>query len=134
MAISMTKKQVQELNNKCSSNWELDVFYFLNWNQKTLIKRIPIEDNNYLEFTLYYNNQNQITLNIGKFHQIEEKGIAISDGMGKTAILNETIFKRKNVNNLIEYTNQLTDNELLKINAEAKVKKSDGLFLQSEDF
>lgn len=31
MAISMTKKQVQELNNKCSSNWRFDTafLYFI---------------------------------------------------------------------------------------------------------
>ncbi len=92
---TITKQKLEEINNKCSNSWELDVFYFLNWNEKTLIKRISIEDNNYLEFRLYYNSENKITLNISKFYQKEVEGVAVSDGMGKTAILNETIFKRK---------------------------------------
>ena len=54
--------------------------------------------------------------------------------MGKIEILDITQFKRKNINNLISFTNNLDDEKLLEINEKAKTANGYGLIMKSEDF
>ena len=129
----ITEQQIQEINNKCKNNWEFDTTYYMYHQEKTLIKRIIIDDESYLEFTLGYNSQNQIQLRISKFYTQKHIGTAISEGLGKSKVLEETSYKRKGINNLIIKTQNLTDDELLKINAETKVINN-GIFVPSSEF
>ena len=46
IAIRITKKQVDNINNQCANGWELDVQYFLFHGEKTLIKQIQLDDEN----------------------------------------------------------------------------------------
>lgn len=131
---AITQEQISAINNKCSNEWQLDVHYYLCHNEKILVKRIRLDENNYLEFSLRYNYKNQIELHISKFYQETGKNFASSDGMGKNKILDETEIKRKNVNNLISFTSKLTDAELLDINKNTKVATGYGLIMQSEEF
>lgn len=131
---TMTKKQIEEINNKCKNGWKFDVVYFVYHEEKTFIKKIKQNDEYYLEFRLYYNSQNQISLHISKYEYSKDKKTATTKGMGKDSILEETKYSRKNINNLIIITQRLTDEELLKINAETKVSSGYGLILQSEEF
>ena len=131
---SMKKKQIQEIDNKCSNNWSFDIPYFVYHSEKTLIKKLKIDDTGYFEFRLYYNNQNQVTLHISKFEYARDGETATSEGLGKHKILDERQHKRRIFNNLITYTDKLTDEELLKINAQTKVSSASGLILQSKDF
>lgn len=131
---TMTKKQIEEINNKCKNGWEFDVVYFVYHEEKTFIKKIKQKDEYYLEFRLHYNSQNQISLHISKYEYSKDKTTATTEGMGKETMLNETKYSRRNVNNLIIITQRLTDEELLKINAETKVSSGYGLILQSEEF
>ena len=117
----MTKQQVQEINNKCKNNWEFDTTYYIYHQEKTLIKRIIIDDESYLQFKLNYNSKNQIQLRISKFYTQKHIGTATSEGLGKSKVLEETSYKRKGINNLIIKTQNLTNDELLKINTEKKV-------------
>ena len=130
----ITKDQINNINSQCANGWELDVQYYLFHNEKTLIKKINLDNENYLEFTIRYNYQNQVSLHISKFYHKENEDFASTNGMGKSTILDKTQVKRKNINNLIAFTKILTDNELLEINKNTKVSKSDGLILQSEEF
>ena len=129
----MTQQQEQEINDKCKNNWEFNTTYYVYHQEKTLIKRIIIDDESYLEFTLGYNSQNQIQLRISKFYTQKHIGTAISEGLGKSKVLEETSYKRKGINNLIIKTQNLTDDELLKINAETKVINN-GIFVPSSEF
>ena len=131
---SMTRKQIQEINNKCCNNWKFDTSYFVYHSEKTLIKKLKVDSTGYLEFNLYYNKQNQVSLHITKFEYARDKETASTSGMGKYAILDNKQHKRKMLNNLIAFTDKLTDDELLKINAETKVSSASGLILQSKDF
>ena len=131
---SMNKKQIEEINNKCRNNWKFDITYFVYHSEKTLIKKLKVDDTGYLEFNLYYNSRNQVTLHISKFEYDRDRKTAISEGVGKIKILDEKQHKRKLFNNLIAFTDKLTDEELLKINSETKVSSANGLFLQSKDF
>ena len=131
---SMTRKQIQEINNKCCNNWKFDTSYFVYHSEKTLIKKLKVDSTGYLEFNLYYNKQNQVSLHITKFEYARDKETASTSGMGKYAILDNKQYKRKMLNNLIAFTDKLTDDELLKINAETKVSSASGLILQSKDF
>lgn len=130
----ITAKQEQEINNKCKNDWKLDTEFYLNYNEKTLIKQVRTDDEHYLEFALRYNHQKQISLHISNFEHKKGENFSSTHGIGKWTILDNTKYSRKNINNLIMITSRLTDEELLKINAETKVSESDGLFLQSEEF
>lgn len=129
----MTKQQVQEINNKCKNNWEFDTTYYIYHQEKTLIKRIIIDDESYLQFKLNYNSKNQIQLRISKFYTQKHIGTATSEGLGKSKVLEETSYKRKGINNLIIKTQNLTNDELLKINTETKVIDN-GIFIPSPVF
>ena len=129
----ITKQQIEKINNKCMNDWRLDVQYYLYHSEKELIKKIDLDEENYLEFKLRYNYKNQISLHISKFHHKEGDYFASSQGLGKSKILDETQVTRKNVNNLIEFTNKLTDYECMRINAETQVTKS-CIFVASEEF
>ena len=54
--------------------------------------------------------------------------------MGKRKILDETQYKRKNINNLIELTKELNDTKLLEINKTTPLASGYGLIAESEDF
>ena len=129
----MTQQQVQEINDKCKNNWEFNTTYYVYHQEKTLIKRIIIDDESYLEFNLGYNSKNQIQLHISKYYTQKHIGTATSEGLGKSKVLEETSYKRKGINNLIIKTQNLTDDELLKINAETKVINN-GIFVPSSEF
>ena len=120
MANSITKKQIQELNNRCKNGWKFDIVYFVYYTEKTFIKKIKQNNEGYLEFRIYYNNENQVALHISKFTYISDKTCATTEGLGKITIIDNTKYARKNINNLIIITARLTDEELLKINSEIK--------------
>lgn len=128
------KEQILNINSRCKNDWELDVQYCLMHGEKTLIKRIDLDEQNFLEFSLRYNYNKQVSLHISKFFHKPEEAFATTSGMGKSKILNDIPVARKNTNKLIEYTKELTDEKLLEINRNTEVSKSNGMILQSEDF
>lgn len=129
----ITREQVIKTNEKCMNEWRLDVEYYLFHSEKTLIKQIKLDDEHYLEFRLNYNYKNQISLHISKFYHKEGDYFASSNGLGKRKILDETQATKKNLNNLIDFTNSLTDDECMRINAETPVTRS-CMFVESEEF
>ncbi|MBQ8234893.1 MAG: hypothetical protein IJZ36_04875 [Bacilli bacterium] len=129
----ITQEQIKNINSKCMNDWRLDVEYYVFHNEKTLKKHIKLDDEHYLEFALRYNYKNQISLHISKFYHKQGDYFASSNGLGKSKILNETQAKRKNVNDLIEFTKTLTNNELMEINKNTEVTKS-CMFVSSEQF
>ena len=129
----ITQEQIKNINSKCMNDWRLDVEYYIFHNEKTLIKHIKLDDEHYLEFALRYNYKNQISLHISKFYHKQGEYFSSSSGLGKSKVLNETQAKRKNVNDLIEFTKSLTDKELMEINRTTEVTKS-CMFVASEQF
>lgn len=130
---SITKQEIEKINNKCRNDWRLDVEFYLFHSEKRLIKHIELDDKHYLEFSLQYNYKNQISLHISKFEHKQGDYFAHSEGMGKSTIFIETAFKRKILNNLIDVTNVLNDDECMRINSITRVTKSP-LFVASEEF
>ena len=129
----ITQEQIKKINSKCMNDWGLDVQYYIFHNEKNLIKQLKLDDEHYLEFTLHYNYKNQISLRISKFYHKVGDYFASSSGLGKSKVLNETRAKRKNVNDLIEFTKSLTDEKLMEINRTTEVTKS-CMFIASEQF
>lgn len=130
----ITSEQIQKINNMCSNEWILDTEYYVYHNEKTLIKRIRMNETNYLEFRLYYDYKNQITIHISNFYHKPEATFASSNGMGKRKTLDETLYKRKNINNLIELTKELDDTKLLEINKTTPLASGYGFISKSKDF
>lgn len=120
----ITREQLQKINNSCQNGWRLDVQYFLFHNEKRLYKHIELDNENYLEFALLYNYKNQIKLSINKFHHKQNDTFAVSQGLGKSKILDDTVATRKNTNNLIEFTKKLDDEQLMEINSTTEVEQS----------
>lgn len=79
----ITREQITKINNMCSDEWMLDVDYYLFHNEKTLIKRIRLDDEHYLEYRLEYNYSNQISLHISKFYHKPQDTMASTSRYGK---------------------------------------------------
>lgn len=129
----ITREQIQKINSKCKNSWELDIQYFIFHNEKTLKKIIKLDEEHYLEFKIDYNYKNQIVLFINKFYHKLGEDYATSNGLGKKKILEETPASRKSINKLIEYTETLTDEQLMQINSETDVIRTP-LFVPTEAF
>lgn len=130
----ITKQEINAINGKCSNGWLLDVQYYMFHNERTLIKQIPIDDEHYLEFRLCYSNKKQILVHISKFHKKPNEQCAVTTGLGKNAIIDETEYKRKNINNLLALTNRLNNFKLMELNKNTKVSNGYGLIMQSPEF
>ena len=111
----LKKEQLIKINSSCKNNWQLDVKYFLMYKEKVLVKRIELDEQNFLEFLLRYTTENKVEIRINKFFHKPNEEIATSSGIGKTVIVDETAVKRRNINKLAEYTKELTDEKLLEI-------------------
>ena len=129
----ITREQIQKINNKCKNDWELDIQFFIFHNEKTLKKIIELDEEHYLEFKIDYNYKNQIVLFINKFYHKTGENFATSNGLGKKKMLEETSASRKSINKLIEYTEKLTDEQLIQINSETDVIRTP-LFVPTEAF
>lgn len=127
-------KQIHQINNACSNDWRLDTQYFLFHTEKTLHKKIKLDEKHFLRFRLSYNSNNQIILHISKFYHKQGEDLATSSGLGKTKILNENPAKRRMTSNLIELTKDLDNKTLMEINNTTPVSKGYGIILESEDF
>lgn len=132
--VNITNDLINNINRKCKNGWKLDVDYYLFHNEKTLLKIIKLDDEHFLEFSLRYNYKNQISLHISKFYKEKGKSYASTSGLGKSKVLDEIPYKRKNVSNLIEVTNSLDDEKLLEINKNTKPSSGYGMIMESEDF
>lgn len=129
----ITREQIQKINNKCKNGWELDIQFFIFHNEKTLKKIIELDEEHYLEFKIDYNFKNQIVLFINKFYHKLGEDYATSNGLGKKKMLEETPTSRKSINKLIEYTETLTDEQLMQINSETDLIRTP-LFVPTEAF
>ena len=130
----ITKQEINNINGKCNNGWMLDVQYYMFHNERTLIKQIPIDDEYYLEFRLCYSNKKQILVHISKFHKKPNEQCAVTTGLGKNAIIDETEYKRKNINNLLAFTNKLNNFKLMDLNKNTKISSGYGLIMESEEF
>lgn len=131
---SIKREQIQKIKNACGNDWELDTLYYMSYGQKTLIKRIDLDEESYLQFELYYNSRNQISIRISKYNIDKATGYGVSHGQGKYKILVETQAKRKSINSLIELTHELDNNKLMEIKQSASISSGYGIVEVSEDF
>lgn len=127
---SITREKIQSINSKCWNGWGLDTEYYVTHGGKTLVKNIQIDNENYLQFRLTYNSSNQVTLSINKCFREKGKDYAIKTGNGKTKVLNKRQLTKKSINNLISFTEKLTNAKLLEINENTEEIKAFGLFQQ----
>lgn len=130
----ITQERVQKINQICCNEWIFDTRYYLFHSENRLIKNIELDEENYLEFALGFNYDNQITLHISKYHHKKDEAFATSRGLGKSKMIDETKYKRKNINRLIEYTPHLGNEKLLEINKNTPISKGYGVIVASEEF
>lgn len=116
MTTVITKNQVQKINNKCS-NWKFDTDFYIFHSMKTLSKKLKIDNTGYFAFRLYYNNENQVTLNIKRFNY--KDGVSVAE-KAKNIILDKKVYARISPSKLLDFADKLTDDELLKLYAKNK--------------
>ncbi len=112
---TLTSEEIQAIHSKCSNDWRLNRELYIYHEEKALIKQIGIDNENYIEFTIRYNSKRQIILTISKYYHKQNETLAVTSGAYKRIMLEETPVKRKNVNNLIAFTEKLTENKLLEL-------------------
>lgn len=92
----ITNEQIKSINNKCKNGWRLDTEYFIFHNEKTLVKTIEIDEQNYLRFTIGYDWNNKIILRISKFFHKQDDFFAVTSRLRqKTSIRRNTGNKKK---------------------------------------
>lgn len=112
----MTKREIEQINNKCSNNWKFDLLYFIYRNQKNLIKKVRMPDETgYFQFRLCYNNENQVTLNMREFRYFPAENVTV-ENTDRNIVLKENTYKKRNLHNLILSTLELNDNRLIALN------------------
>lgn len=122
---TITQEQITSVNSKCSNGWVLDTFYYAGFGEKTLQKRVKIDNQHFFEFKLRYNSDNQVELHISKYFQETEDTLPVTSGLGKNIILEEIPVKRKSVNNLTAITEKMTEQKLLELEKETQETESD---------
>lgn len=122
---TITQEQITSVNSKCSNGWVLDTFYYAGFGEKTLQKRVKIDNQHFFEFKLRYNSNNQVELHISKYFQETDDTLPVTSGLGKNIILEEIPVKRKSVNNLTAITEKMTEQKLLELEQETKETESD---------
>lgn len=50
----LTREQYNKWNAQAKNGFTLDLEYFLNWGEKTLIKDVPMDGGGYMRFKLWY--------------------------------------------------------------------------------
>ncbi|MDD3225867.1 MAG: hypothetical protein PHX70_14405 [Clostridium sp.] len=107
----MTIEELNKINEKCGNDFKLDLQYYMFHKEKQLEKLVNINDNQFLEYTLYfsenyrsYNKEIVIKLRISKY--TKQGDYATSQGLGQTFIIEEGL-TRKNFNKLVELSHTL---------------------------
>ena len=59
----ITREQYNKWNSQAQNGFTLDLEYYLNWGEKTLIKDIPMEDGGYIRFKLWYTDEYETITN-----------------------------------------------------------------------
>lgn len=112
---ALTSEEIQAIHSKCSNDWRLNRELYIFHQEKALIKQIDIDKENYTEFTIRYNSKRQIILTISRYYHKQNEKLAVTSGAYKRIMLEETPVKRKNINNLIAFTEKLTEEKLLEL-------------------
>lgn len=131
---TITRKQIHNINCRCSNGWFLDVEFYLLYEIKDLIKQIELDPKNYLQFRLSYNDSQQVTLSIEKYFHKENDKLAVTSGTDKRVIVEKAPAKRKSLDNLIKFTRILNNEKLMKINNSTKVSSGYGVIINIEEF
>lgn len=126
----ITKKQVENINNKCFNGFKLDLEYFLMHNEKQLVKYDFIDDTRRIEYCLHYfpkyekvtqdngisynvdTGRHLVTLRISKWSKRNTCDLWSSNGLGKRITLSDVSVERRKISLLEEYTSKLNDEKL----------------------
>ena len=113
----ITKQQIIKINEECQNNFELDLQCLMMNEEKTLIKNINIDEIFIIECKIEYtknkNNLYNIYLKLSKHKKISDKMTQLVSSY-YTFILDNKEYKRRNIKDLIKYTELLNDEELQK--------------------
>ena len=113
----ITKQQIIKINEECQNNFKLDLQCLMMNEEKTLIKNIDIDEvfniECKIEHTKNKNNLYNIYLKLSKHKKISDKMTQLVSSY-YTFILDNKEYKRRNIKDLIKYTELLNDEELQK--------------------
>lgn len=105
------REQIEDVKNKCGNGFELDLQYLMFHKEKQLEKKVFINDNQYLRYTLFfsknykgYNKTIEIGMRISKY--TIQGDYATSQGLGQRFTIEEGL-TRKSFNHLMELTHTI---------------------------
>lgn len=123
---SITKEQYVKWNSKAQNGWNLDVQEYVVWGEKCLVKRVPINDKEHIEYKLTWQEDSKPIINqygentytigsntympvlhVNKWKESNStKGIYIMVGTGDSKVLGKAQ-DRKNFNLLCKLSKEL---------------------------
>lgn len=117
----LLKSDVEKWEKDCKNDFKFDIRYYLYHNEKTLTKRINLDDKTYLEVHLMFYNKYEnyrqvgyyININISKYYI--EGEMAVSHGLGISYKLNETVYQKRSFKELQKATAYINNDLVMSI-------------------
>lgn len=136
----MANEAIKKINDKCANNWKFDEYYYFIHKEKTLTKKVDIDESHYLKCQLYFSEKHknfrkvglEITLHIGYF-TYTGGDFASSSGLG--LFRNIAYDKpRRSLADLEKLTSVIDDSYIMEIYNEGgnREKLLDGILLDKD--
>ncbi len=119
----LTKEQVEDINQKCSNDFMLDVGAFMYHGDKQVVKYIDIGDDKKLSATLSFRDRRigytfkpVLSLHLAIWN-VEPSGLMCSHGLGVTIDLSEP-YERRKFSDIIAKTKDFDNEKCLQLASE----------------
>ena len=127
---NITREQIKKWESECKNDFKFDIRYWMYHQEKTLTKRINLDDKTYLEVHLMFYNKYEnyrqvgyyINVNISKYYI--EGEMAVSHGLGISYKLNNEIYQKRSFKELQKATAFINNDLIMSIyNTDTNGKK-----------
>lgn len=123
--MSITREQINKINEKMGNGWELDLYYYLMHGEKTAVLKIDQEDGGYIQGKIYIDNVSswrkdayngvQIKINVSRYYKGSTEGVFVSHGLGKWYAINRPDLKRCMFSEVQKMTHKITAAQIMGI-------------------
>lgn len=121
--MSITREQINKINEKMGNGWEFDLYYYLMRGEKTAVLKIDQEDGGYIQGKIYISNVSswrkdayngvQIKINVSRYYKGLTEGTFVSHGLGKWYKINRPDLKRCMFSEVQKMTHKITAAQIM---------------------